>query len=269
AIITFSEAWNMVEQPQAMMDDRLKRPLSLLLNSIFRSSAAENIAGVLLFIIPPLILLYSFRVELTKLLLVERKAKNKISAPSRAIAGMLIVCMLLTAVSAFIYKAVTPSAYAILPAKAKLGENLYSCVIPTAAVSSDNKIYVAVPRKTVMGISYTAYEFDVEIEYSDGVSTAIEWGPENKDKVIILACEREIKSGDNVIIVLNSDPSDGKAIIKINDENEISEICLLLDALRIPYSTAECDGGYQIETRADLTDIVKSICHANNTVVIE
>lgn len=59
-VITFTEAWNMVEQPQAMMENRLLHPLSVSLNSIF-SGGSGNFAASFLYIIPPILLLWSCR----------------------------------------------------------------------------------------------------------------------------------------------------------------------------------------------------------------
>ncbi len=59
-IISFTEAWNMVEAPQALMEDKLKHPLSLVLNDIFRTDTAVNFAGSALYIIPAIILLFIF-----------------------------------------------------------------------------------------------------------------------------------------------------------------------------------------------------------------
>lgn len=59
-IISFTEAWNMVEAPQALMEDKLKHPLSLLLNDIFRADTSVNFAGSALYIIPAMILLFIF-----------------------------------------------------------------------------------------------------------------------------------------------------------------------------------------------------------------
>lgn len=68
-VVTFTEAWNMVEQPQAMMEDKLRRPLSVSLNGIF-SGGEANFAGAFLYILPPILLLWSlrdsFRSETTK-----------------------------------------------------------------------------------------------------------------------------------------------------------------------------------------------------------
>lgn len=59
-VITFTEAWNMVEQPQAMMENRLLHPLSVSLNNIFAGTGG-NFAGAFIYIIPPILLLWSCR----------------------------------------------------------------------------------------------------------------------------------------------------------------------------------------------------------------
>ena len=58
-VITFTEAWNMVEQPQAMMENKLLHPLSSTLSSIF-SGDASNYAGGMLYILPSVLLLFAF-----------------------------------------------------------------------------------------------------------------------------------------------------------------------------------------------------------------
>jgi ABC-type sugar transport system, permease component len=58
-IISFTEAWNLVEQPQALMEDRLLHPLSLLMNSIF-GGGGINYAGCMLYLVPAFILLVLF-----------------------------------------------------------------------------------------------------------------------------------------------------------------------------------------------------------------
>ncbi len=58
-IVTFTEAWNMVEQPQAMMENKLLHPLSVSLGGIFSDSA--GFAGSFLYIIPPILILWSCR----------------------------------------------------------------------------------------------------------------------------------------------------------------------------------------------------------------
>ena len=65
AIISFSEAWNMVEQPQALMENRLIHPLSVSLNGIFSSGRIANFAACLLYMIPAVLLLFAFEDLLT------------------------------------------------------------------------------------------------------------------------------------------------------------------------------------------------------------
>ena len=62
-MISFTEAWNMVEQPQAMMDNNLLHPLSSVLGNIFTYSDANigSTAGVFLYILPTIFLLWSCR----------------------------------------------------------------------------------------------------------------------------------------------------------------------------------------------------------------
>lgn len=75
-VVTFTEAWNMVEQPQAMMENRLLHPLSVSLNSIF-AGADGNFAGSFLYIIPPVLLLWSYRDALRDGILKDRRIKAK------------------------------------------------------------------------------------------------------------------------------------------------------------------------------------------------
>lgn len=56
-IISFTETWNMVEAPQAFLENPLLHPLSLSLNSIFKTDAVINHAGVLMYLLPPVLLL--------------------------------------------------------------------------------------------------------------------------------------------------------------------------------------------------------------------
>lgn len=62
-MISFTEAWNMVEQPQAMMDNDLLHPLSSTLGNIFTYGNVNvgSATGVFLYIIPPILLLWSCR----------------------------------------------------------------------------------------------------------------------------------------------------------------------------------------------------------------
>lgn len=76
-IITFTEAWNMVEQPQAMMENKLLHPLSVSLNSIF-SGGEVSFAGSFLYTIPPVLLLWSCRDSLREGILKSvRQGKEK------------------------------------------------------------------------------------------------------------------------------------------------------------------------------------------------
>jgi multiple sugar transport system permease protein len=58
-IISFTEAWNMVEQPQTMLDNKLLHPLSMSLNSIFNTS--PNHASLFLYMIPPFLIMWVYR----------------------------------------------------------------------------------------------------------------------------------------------------------------------------------------------------------------
>ncbi|MBR5268188.1 MAG: carbohydrate ABC transporter permease [Lachnospiraceae bacterium] len=75
-IIAFTEAWNMVEQPQAMMENRLLHPLSSVLGSIF-SGDRVNYAGSLLYILPPILLLFAFEEELMDQLIEKAALKTE------------------------------------------------------------------------------------------------------------------------------------------------------------------------------------------------
>lgn len=68
-IISFTEAWNMVEQPQALMENKLLHPLSVSLNSIFSESRVFNFAGGVLYILPVMLLLVAFEDILTNKML--------------------------------------------------------------------------------------------------------------------------------------------------------------------------------------------------------
>ncbi len=62
-MISFTEAWNMVEQPRAMMNQTILQPLSAVLSNIFTKGNVSigSAAGVFLYILPPLLLLWSCR----------------------------------------------------------------------------------------------------------------------------------------------------------------------------------------------------------------
>ena len=58
-ILTFTEAWNMVEQPLILLESRLLMPLSTVLNSVFSSMGMSNhFAGAVLYMVPVLLIFY-------------------------------------------------------------------------------------------------------------------------------------------------------------------------------------------------------------------
>lgn len=57
-ILTFAEAWNMVEQPLILLRDKWKYPLSLALNSIRDTSPEISFSGAVLYALP-VILMYA------------------------------------------------------------------------------------------------------------------------------------------------------------------------------------------------------------------
>lgn len=59
-VLTFTEAWNMVEQPLVMLENELKYPLSVAFNSIINEGKDVAFAGSVLFIIPIIILFLFF-----------------------------------------------------------------------------------------------------------------------------------------------------------------------------------------------------------------
>lgn len=59
-VLTFAENWNMVEQPLVLLDDQLKYPLSLALNSIIEKSTEIAFAGSVIYMIPIIILYFCF-----------------------------------------------------------------------------------------------------------------------------------------------------------------------------------------------------------------
>lgn len=60
AVLTFAENWNMVEQPIVLLDDQLKYPLSIVLNSIIQQSSGVAFAGSVLYMMPIIILYFYF-----------------------------------------------------------------------------------------------------------------------------------------------------------------------------------------------------------------
>lgn len=78
-IISFTEAWNMVEQPQALMENKLLHPLSVSLNNIFSDGKNLNFAGCVLYIIPAVLLFIAFEDVLTnKMLDMDRMEVSKL-----------------------------------------------------------------------------------------------------------------------------------------------------------------------------------------------
>jgi len=59
-VLNFTENWNMVEQPLVLLDDYLKHPLSLALNSIIENSVDIAFAGSVIYMIPIIILYFCF-----------------------------------------------------------------------------------------------------------------------------------------------------------------------------------------------------------------
>lgn len=65
-VLSFAENWNMVEQPLVLLDDRLKYPLSLALNSIIKKSSEVAFAGSVIYMIPIVILYFYFEEYIIK-----------------------------------------------------------------------------------------------------------------------------------------------------------------------------------------------------------
>jgi len=51
-LLMFAENWNMVEQPQVMLDNVFKQPLSIALNSMYGSDASIQFPGAVIYILP-------------------------------------------------------------------------------------------------------------------------------------------------------------------------------------------------------------------------
>ena len=60
-IMTFAETWNMVEQPLVLLNDQLKYPLSVVLNSLYGSSPDIAFAGSVIYIAPVILLYFFFK----------------------------------------------------------------------------------------------------------------------------------------------------------------------------------------------------------------
>ena len=65
-ILTFSEAWNMVEQPQVLMESRMIQPLSIALNGLFGKYSPSQFAGALLYATPVFFLCLIYRDTIMK-----------------------------------------------------------------------------------------------------------------------------------------------------------------------------------------------------------
>jgi len=59
-VLNFAENWNMVEQPIILLEDQLKYPLSIALNSIIERSTNIAFAGSVVYMIPIIILYFYF-----------------------------------------------------------------------------------------------------------------------------------------------------------------------------------------------------------------
>lgn len=66
AVLIFAENWNMVEQPLVMLEDNLKYPLSVLLNSMKDYSGGVEFAGAVIYMIPIVILFLFFENEIVR-----------------------------------------------------------------------------------------------------------------------------------------------------------------------------------------------------------
>lgn len=60
AVLTFAESWNMVEQPLVLLENSLRYPLSIALNSIIERSTNVAFAGSVIFMIPIIIMYFYF-----------------------------------------------------------------------------------------------------------------------------------------------------------------------------------------------------------------
>ena len=70
-LLMFAENWNMVEQPQVMLDNVFKQPLSIALNSMYGSDASIQFPGAVIYILPVVFLHFlcedAFMEELTSI----------------------------------------------------------------------------------------------------------------------------------------------------------------------------------------------------------
>lgn len=63
-LLSFADAWNMVEQPLILLEDTWRYPLSLALNSMHGSDIAVAFAGSVLYMLPVILLYWLFEDEL-------------------------------------------------------------------------------------------------------------------------------------------------------------------------------------------------------------
>jgi len=59
-VLTFADNWNMVEQPLVLLQDSLKYPLSIALNSVVQEAGSIAFAGSVIYMIPIIILYFYF-----------------------------------------------------------------------------------------------------------------------------------------------------------------------------------------------------------------
>ncbi|NLC68328.1 MAG: carbohydrate ABC transporter permease [Clostridiaceae bacterium] len=64
SVLTFAENWNMVEQPLILLEDNLRHPLSIALNSIVKQSSSVAFAGSVLYMAPVIILYFYFEEQI-------------------------------------------------------------------------------------------------------------------------------------------------------------------------------------------------------------
>ena len=65
-LLSFADAWNMVEQPLILLQDRWRYPLSLALNDIRSAEPTVAFAGSVLYMLPIVLLYWLFHEELTQ-----------------------------------------------------------------------------------------------------------------------------------------------------------------------------------------------------------
>lgn len=65
-VLTFAENWNMVEQPLVLLEDKLKHPLSIALNSVIEQAGNIAFAGSVVYMIPIVILFIYFEEQIVE-----------------------------------------------------------------------------------------------------------------------------------------------------------------------------------------------------------